>query len=118
MGQDKKANKKISAYTSQAQNEFFAMNMLFPKKSFLFLATLDRMVNKHETGQRNYPLLIGCGKYDIPLELEAIKAWKQSEPDCTVVLFENAGHYVNMDAPQEFNRTMEEFGKGGAKVSQ
>lgn len=113
-----KANKKISAYTSQAQNEFYAMNMLFPKKSFLFLATLDRMVNKHETGQRNYPLLIGCGKYDIPMELEAIKAWKQSEPDCTVVLFENAGHCVNMDAPQEFNRTMEEFWKGGAKVSQ
>lgn len=31
-----KANKKISAYTLQAQNEFFAMNILFPKKSFMF----------------------------------------------------------------------------------
>ncbi|MCI9589799.1 MAG: alpha/beta hydrolase [Lachnospiraceae bacterium] len=107
-----KANKKISAYTSQAQNEFFAMNILFPKKSFMFLATLNRMVNKYKTGERNYPLLIGCGKFDIPMELEAIKAWKSSEPDCTVVLFENAGHCVNMDAPQEFNKTMEEFWKG------
>ena len=41
-----KANKKISAYTSQAQNEFFAMNILFPKKSFMFLATLHHMINK------------------------------------------------------------------------
>ena len=107
-----KANKKISAYTPQAQNEFFAMNILFPKKSFMFLATLHHMVNKHKTEPRNYPLLIGCGKFDIPMELEAIKAWKNNEPDCTVVLFENAGHCVNMDVPQEFNKTMEEFWKG------
>ena len=106
------ANKKISSYTSQAQNDFFAMNLRFPKKSFMFLATLNRMVNKYKTGQRNYPLLIGCGKFDIPMELEAIKAWKRSEPDCTVVLFENAGHCVNMDVPQEFNRVMEEFWAG------
>ena len=109
------ANKKISAYTSQAQNDFFAMNLRFPKKSFMFLATLNRMVNKYKTGQRNYPLLIGCGKFDIPMELEAIKAWKNSEPQCTVVLFENAGHCVNMDAPQEFNKTLEEFWKGAVQ---
>ncbi len=109
-----KANKKISAYTPQAQNEFFAMNVCFPKKSFLFLATLHHMVNKYKTGQRNYPLLIGCGKFDIPAELEAIKAWKSKEPDCTAVVFENAGHCVNMDVPQEFNKTMEEFWKGDA----
>lgn len=106
------SNKKISAYTSQAQNEFFAMNMLFPKKSFLFLATLNSMVNKHETGQRNYPLLIGCGQFDIPMELEAIKAWKNSEPDCTTVIFENAGHCVNMDVPHKFNQTLESFWNG------
>ena len=110
-----KANKKISAYTSQAQNEFFAMNILFPKKSFMFLATLNSMVNKYKTEQRNYPLLIGCGKFDIPMELEVIKAWKDREPDCTVVLFENAGHCVNMDVPQEFNKTMEEFWKGASR---
>ena len=107
-----KANKRISAYTLQAQNEFFAMNILFPPKSFMFLATLNSMVNKYKTGQRNYPLLIGCGKFDIPMELEAIRAWKSSEPDCIVVFFENAGHCVNMDVPQEFNKTMEEFWKG------
>ena len=92
------------------------MNIRFPKKSFIFLATLNTMVNKHETGRRNYPLLIGCGKFDIPMELEAIKAWKNNEPDCTVVFFENAGHCVNMDVPQEFNKTMEEFWKGASPI--
>lgn len=109
-----KANKKISAYTSQAQDDFFAMNILFPKKSFIFLATLNSMVNKHKTGQRNYPLLIGCGSFDIPMELEAVKAWKRSEPNCTVVIFENAGHCVNMDVPQEFNKAMEKFWKSAS----
>lgn len=104
-----KANKKISAYTSQAQDEFFDMNILFPKKSFLFLTTLNSMVNKHKTGKRNYPLLIGCGSFDIPMELEAVKQWKISEPNCRVAIFENAGHCVNMDVPQEFNETVEDF---------
>lgn len=107
-----KANKKVSAYTSQAQDNFFDMNILFQKKSFVFLATLNSMVNKHKTGKRNYPLLIGCGNFDIPMELEAIKQWKISEPNCRVVIFENAGHCVNMDVPQEFNETMEDFWTG------
>lgn len=104
-----KENKKISAYTLHAQNEFFDMNILFPKKSFIFLATLNSMVNKYKTEKRNYPLLIGCGSFDIPMESEAIKQWKSSEPNCRVVIFENAGHCVNMDVPQEFNMTMEDF---------
>lgn len=104
-----KANKRISAFTQQAQDEFYAMNICFPKKSFMYLATLERMVNKCKTEQRDYPLLIGCGKFDIPMELEAIKAWKDTEPNCKVVIFENAGHCVNMDAPQEFNKVMEDF---------
>ena len=109
-----KANKKICAYTLQAQDEFFAMNIQFPKKSFMFLAMLNSMVNKHKTEKRNYPLLIGCGEFDIPMELEAIKAWKSSEPNCKVIMFENAGHCVNMDVPQKFNETMEEFWKSAS----
>ncbi len=110
-----KANRKISAYTSQAQDEFYAMNILFPKKSFMFLATINNMVNRYKTGRRNYPLLIGCGQFDIPMESEAVKAWKSSEPDCKVVFFENAGHCVNMDVPQEFNETLEEFWKDAGR---
>lgn len=109
-----KANKKISAYTVQAQNDFYDMNVQFQKKSFMCLASLNRMVNVCQTGQRAYPLLIGCGKFDIPMELEAIKMWKDREPQCKVALFENAGHCVNMDAPHIFNAAMEEFWTKGS----
>ena len=104
-----RANKKISAFMRQAQNDFYDMNIQFPKKSFMYLASLNRMVNVYQTGERAYPLLIGCGEYDIPMELEAVKIWKEREPQCKVVIFENAGHCVNMDTPQIFNATMEEF---------
>lgn len=104
-----KANKKISAYTPQAQETFYEMNIRFPKKSFLYLASLSNMVNKYQTKHRNYPLLIGCGEQDIPMELLAVKKWKEDEPDAEIVIFENAGHCVNMDAPEEFHRVMERF---------
>jgi len=104
-----KANKKISAFTLQAQNDFYEMNVRFPKKSFRYLASLNSMVNKYRTVKREYPLLIGCGRFDIPMELAAIEMWKGNEPECKVVIFENAGHCVNMDVPQEFHAALEKF---------
>lgn len=103
------ANKKISAYTPQAQNDFYEMNIRFPKKSFLYLASLNGMVNQNQTNHRTYPLLIGCGKYDIPMELEAVEVWKKREPDCKTVILDNAGHCVNMDVPEAFQKTLEAF---------
>lgn len=105
------ANRKLSAYTPKAQEDFYAMNILFPKKSFMFLSGIGKMVNVHKTGKRNYPLLVGCGRFDIPMELDAVKAWKAEERGCSMVVFENAGHCVNMDVPDIFNRTLEAFWK-------
>lgn len=104
-----KANKKISAFSTQAQDDFYDMNIRFPKRSFLYLASLDDMANVFQTKQRTYPLLIGCGRFDIPGELEAVELWKSREPRSKVVIFENAGHCVNMDVPQKFNEVLEGF---------
>lgn len=104
-----KANKKISAYTESAQNDFYELNIRFSKKSFMYLAGLNKMVNKYHNQERNYPLLIGCGEHDIPMELKIIEMWKKSEPNCKSVVFERAGHCVNMDVPSAFNSIMEKF---------
>lgn len=104
-----KSNKKISAYTEQAQNDFFDMNIEFSKKSFRYLASLNTMVNVRQATPRKYPLLIGCGRHDIPMELSAVEMWKKNEPGCKVVIFEGAGHCVNMDVPQQFNQILEKF---------
>lgn len=103
------SNKKISAYTKQAQNDFYEMNLRFPKKSFRYLASLNTMINVRQAVPRPYPLLIGCGEHDIPAELSAVAMWKKSEPECSAVIFPGAGHCVNMDVPQQFNQTMEDF---------
>lgn len=103
------ANKKISAYTARAQEDFYQMNIEFPKKSFLYLASLNTMVKVRQAAPREYPLLIGCGQHDIPMELSAVEMWRNKEPECRVVIFDGAGHCVNMDVPQRFNQVMEEF---------
>lgn len=104
-----KSNKKISAYTPQAQENFYEMNIQFPKKSFMYLASLGSMVNVRQSIPSRYPLLIGCGEHDIPMERSAVEMWKEKEPECKAVIFQDAGHCVNMDVPQQFNKTLEEF---------
>ncbi len=104
-----RSNKKISAYTEQAQEDFYEMNIEFPKKSFRYLASLNNMVNVRQAVPRKYPLLIGCGQYDIPMELSAVEMWKKNEPECKTVIFQGAGHCVNMDVPRQFNSELEKF---------
>lgn len=108
------SNKKISAYSSRARQEFYDMNVKFRKRSFMYLASLNGMVNVNQTPQRNYPLLIGCGEHDDPMAIKAVRQWKEHEPDCQTIIFKNAGHCVNMDVPQEFNLTMEKFWKNAS----
>lgn len=106
------ANKKVSAHTPQAQEEFLQMNLRFSRRGFLCLASLNKMVNARDPIPRDYPLLIGCGQYDIPSEHTAIEQWKKSEPDCNLAILQGAGHCVNMDVPELFNKTLEQFWEG------
>ena len=43
------------------------------------------------------------------MERSAVEMWKKNEPECSVIIFEGAGHCVNMDTPDKFNAAMEEF---------
>ncbi len=103
-----KANKKISAYTSDAQTAFYNLNIQFRKSSFKYLAGLNKLVNKFPQKQRQYDLLVGCGEHDIPAEIEIVNEWAEYE-NCDKIIFKDAGHCANMDAPQAFNICLEKF---------
>lgn len=102
-------NKKISAYTEQAQQDFYEMNIRFPKKSFMYLGGLGKLVNKQKTKPRTYGLMIGCGEHDIAAAGPISERWHESEPESRLVVFEGAGHLVNMDVPGDFNEVMTRF---------
>ncbi len=103
-----KANKKISAYTSDAQTAFYNLNIQFKKSSFRYLAGLQKFINKFPKKQRIYKLLVGCGEHDIPMEIEIVNDWAKYE-NCDKIIFKGAGHCVNMDVPKEFNLYLENF---------
>ena len=99
-------NKKISAYTEEAQEKFYQMNLRFRKSSFRYLASLGKMINKYQTKERRSPLLIGVGNHDNEMAKKASMIWYESEPQSEYVEFEGAGHIVNMDTPEQFNKVL------------
>lgn len=103
-----KANKKISAYTNEAQTAFYNLNIQFKKSSFKYLAGLKKLINKYPKKQRQYELLVGCGEHDIPTEIEIVNEWAEYE-NCDKIILKDAGHCANMDVPQEFNACLENF---------
>lgn len=100
-------NKKISAYTQEAQEKFYQMNLAFRKSSFKYLASIGKMVNKQQAKPRNYPLLIGVGEHDNDMAKKAAQMWHSTEPDSLYLEFKGAGHIVNMDTPEEFNKAID-----------
>lgn len=103
-----KANKKISAFTPMAQEEFYNLNLKFKKRSFMYLSKLNNLINKYPKKKREYKLLVGCGEHDIPSEIDIVKEWSKDE-QCAAVIIKDAGHCANMDNPKEFNTCLEEF---------
>lgn len=104
-----KSNKLISAITQSAQEKFYQMNIRFKRRNFRHFAGLQKLVNCHETVPRNYPLMIACGDSDIPMAITVAKQWHNNEPKSKLVIFDNAGHLVNMDTPNAFNNTLNDF---------
>lgn len=101
--------KKISAETPDAQKAFYNMCLNFPKKSFFQLMDLSKMMNKYRISQRDYPLMIACGSKDHKIAIESAEVWHRIEPLSHLYFFENAGHLVNMDAPNQFNERLLAF---------
>ena len=64
-----KSNKMVCAYTEKAQDKFYNMNTKFRRKSFMYLAGLNNLINKDRTVFRSYPVIIGCGDNDIPMAI-------------------------------------------------
>ena len=93
----------------KSREEFYKMNIKFKKSSFRYLATLSKLVNQFKTKERNYPLMIACGDKDIPMEIKVAKMWHEIEPKSKLIIFENAGHLVNMDVPNKFNTALDEM---------
>lgn len=104
-----KANKKISAYTEKGQEEFYKLNLGFQKKSFMYLSKLNLLVNKKtQPLARPYPMLIGCGEYDVDGAIKIVNEWAERE-GLEKIIFAGAGHCVNLDRPEEFNTALENF---------
>lgn len=105
------SNKKISAYTAEAQEEFYRLNLRFKKRSLAVMSKLQALVNARPAPPRRYRLLVGCGEHDIPMELDIVREWAARE-GCAEVILPGAGHCANMDRPNEFNECLETFWKG------
>lgn len=101
--------KKISAYTPEAQEKLYAMILNFKKSSFRYLADVGKLIHKNKTAKRDHPLLIGVGEHDNEMAIEAVRQWAEHEPDAKFIVFHNAGHVVNMDIPEEFNKVLLSF---------
>lgn len=64
---------------------------------------------KDRLGEINVPTLVLSGAFDNIVSRNNSKNWAEGIPGARLVLFPDAAHLVNIDQPEEFNRTVLEF---------
>lgn len=98
------------AVTEQARKLIRPMFDGMSKKEFV--QSWDGMCKclHEEQMQFDAPLMVTCGEEDKTGSiLKCMKYWKQNYNGCETKIFEHAGHVVNLDQTQEFNRTLLDF---------
>jgi pimeloyl-ACP methyl ester carboxylesterase len=55
------------------------------------------------------PTLVVCGAHDNPVARGNYKRWADGIPGARLVVFPDAAHLVNVDQPEDFNRTVLDF---------
>lgn len=103
-----KSNAEISVYTEQAQKKFYQMNILFRRRSFTYMTSLQQIMNQKQSVHK-FPLLIMYGEHDTELAITLSNVWFSNSQRSTLVSIENAGHCANMDNPKKFNQILLEF---------
>lgn len=103
-----KSNSEISAYTEQAQKQFYRMNMLFKRRSFAYMTSLGRIMNQNKS-MPAFPILIIYGEHDNDLAISLSKAWYSNSKGSKLITIKDAGHCANMDNPQGFNQAIMNF---------
>ena len=86
--------------------EFVRDIPLFPADKSYHLA---RKVDKRLHSLSILPMLILWGKHDFVFDLTFLSEWKQRFPGAEVHLFEDAGHYLFEDKPDETSSLIRDF---------
>jgi haloalkane dehalogenase len=70
---------------------------------------LVREVDRNLRKLKHIPMLICWGMKDFVFDKAYLTEWKRRFPDARVHAYENAGHYVLEDAPNEIIADIKEF---------
>lgn len=98
----------VACHTDQGRVLFNRGIQHFNRRSFPAMSGIKSFFTKIDDAV-SYPLLIINGEYDIKLSLEAAKELHELEKHSHLLILLGAGHCVNLDAPDEFNRALDDF---------
>ncbi len=98
----------VSCHTDSGRDTFAQGIKHFRRRSFSAMAGMNTFFINKDTPMP-YPLLIIVGEHDRKLVQEASVELHEIEQQSQLVLLPGAGHCANIDAPNEFNKVVENF---------
>ncbi|SFE57113.1 Pimeloyl-ACP methyl ester carboxylesterase [Paenibacillus catalpae] len=98
----------VSCYSEQGRRLFEQGIRHFRRQSFQAMSGMGSFFTA-KTEPVSYPMLLIVGEHDREIALEAASELHRLEPHSQLIEIPGAGHCANADAPEAFNRIMEDY---------
>ena len=105
----RKYSAKQAGYLEKTQTILYQSMQGFTRRSFTVMHGLNEIVKVRKVAPPQFPILIIVGIHDLDIAVNLSKKWHQDLNTSTFKLIKNAGHCVNLDQPDDFNKTVEGF---------
>lgn len=100
---------QVSTHSPSATWQFYHSAEKFTRRSFPKMQGLSNILKEREAPTIDYPTLLMTGEHDLELAKEMAYDWHKQLPLSTYYEIENAGHCINLDQPDIFNRILLQF---------
>lgn len=99
---------QVSTKSQEGQYVFKLGSKHFMRRSIIVMRGMNNLFKKSSEDLK-YPLLIVVGEYDLTITIDHNKELSQIESMSRYQLVKGAGHCVNIDQAQTFNKLYEDF---------
>ncbi|MFS1518799.1 alpha/beta fold hydrolase [Bacillus sp. SCS-151] len=99
---------EASTYKKHAYDRFYKSSKHITRKSLKYMQGMQKILIKSDEPVP-YPLLIVYGEHDLEKGINHAKFWNKQSLGSKLHIVKDAGHCVNMEQPEEFNKVLTNF---------
>lgn len=99
----------IATHSPKGELQFYAATSRYTRKSFRVMSGVTAILESQQGNVTPVPLLLMIGEHDVDIAKSLVHEWHKRNSETELIEVKDAGHCINLDQPEQFNKTLLNF---------